>query len=125
APGGPRPGGEWAPPRGGAPPIRYLFVAEPGKSYAVNAALAVAAGDVLLFTDDDVVPDPRWIDRMVHALDATGAEFAAGRIVARWEVPPPAWMSPALYGVLAIPDNGSERRPIGLDAPEIMPLGPN
>src|SRR5262249_21330134 len=62
---------------------------------------------------------------MVHALDATGAEFAAGRIVARWEVPPPAWMSPALYGVLAIPDNGSERRPIGLDAPEIMPIGAN
>ena len=109
----------------GAPPIRYLFVGEPGKSYAVNAALAVATGEILLFTDDDVVADPLWIDRMVHALDSTGADFAAGRIVPRWEAPPPAWMSPSLYGVLAVPDNGGERRPIGLDAPDIMPIGAN
>jgi glycosyltransferase involved in cell wall biosynthesis len=111
--------------RAAAPSIRYLFVREAGKSYAVNAALAVATGEILLFTDDDVVPDPLWIDRMVRALDATGADFAAGRIVPRWETPPPPWMSPGLYGVLAVPDNGRERRLIGLDAPEIMPIGAN
>jgi glycosyltransferase involved in cell wall biosynthesis len=40
------------------PVVRYLFVAEPGKSHAVNAALRFARGDVLAFTDDDVLPDP-------------------------------------------------------------------
>jgi glucosyl-dolichyl phosphate glucuronosyltransferase len=111
--------------RANAPSIRYVYVPEPGKSHAVNAALALAAGEVVLLTDDDVLPEPQWIDRMVHALDATGADFAAGRIVPRWEAPPPSWMSPPLYGVLAIPDNGSERLPIGLEARRIMPIGAN
>src|SRR5689334_13321643 len=91
--------------RSGAPSIRYLYVAEPGKSSAVNAALRLTAGDILLFTDDDVLPEPQWIERMVRALEETGADFAAGRIVPRWEAPPPAWMSPPLYGVLAVPEN--------------------
>jgi glycosyltransferase involved in cell wall biosynthesis len=109
----------------GAPPIRYLYVADPGKSYAVNAALRIAAGDLLLFTDDDVVPEPQWIERMVGALEETGADFAAGRILPRWEAPPPPWMSPPLYGVLAIPDNGVERLAIGLNTNQIMPIGAN
>ena len=111
--------------RSGAPSIRYLHVAEPGKSCAVNAALRLAAGDILLFTDDDVLPEPQWIDRMVDALESTGADFAAGRIVPRWEAPPPSWISPPLYGVLAIPENGGERLPIALDSTRVMPIGAN
>ena len=65
--------------------VRYLYVADPGKSFAVNAALQIATGDLLLFTDDDVLPEPLWIDRMTAALVETGADFAAGRIVPRWE----------------------------------------
>jgi len=104
--------------------IHYLYVAEPGKSFAVNAALQVATGDLLLFTDDDVVPEPQWIERMTAALVETGADFAAGRILPRWETAPPAWMSPALYGVLAVPDNGTARIPIAANG-SIMPIGAN
>jgi glycosyltransferase involved in cell wall biosynthesis len=111
--------------RPGAPTIRSLYVAEPGKSFAVNAALGVASGDVFLFTDDDVLPEPTWMDRLVAALEETGADFAAGRILPRWEAAPPAWLSPALYGVLAIPDNGVTRLAIAADANQIMPIGAN
>jgi len=117
---------ETAAARAGAPPIRYLFVPECGKSHAVNAALAIADGDVLAFTDDDVVPEPNWISRLVAALDETGAEFAAGRILPRWEATPPSWVSPALYGVLAIPDNGETRLLIATgDHFDIIPVGAN
>jgi glycosyltransferase involved in cell wall biosynthesis len=109
-----------------APRIRYVYVAESGKSSAVNEALTQAKGDLLVFTDDDVLPEPAWIERLVAAFADTGADFAAGRILARWEQSPPAWMSPALYGVLAIPDNGPARIALGEGAnTELIPIGAN
>jgi glycosyltransferase involved in cell wall biosynthesis len=112
--------------RRGAPLIHYLYVAESGKSCAVNRALTQARGDLLAFTDDDVVPEPAWIERLAAAFADTDADFAAGRILARWEQSPPAWMSPALYGVLAIPDNGKARITLGEGAnTELIPVGAN
>jgi glycosyltransferase involved in cell wall biosynthesis len=80
-----------------------------GKTHAVNAGLAAARGDLLVFTDDDVVPEPQWLRALDRALRETGADFAVGRITPLWEAPPPDWVGPALYGVLAIPDNGPSR----------------
>jgi glycosyltransferase involved in cell wall biosynthesis len=108
-----------------SPDIRYLYVPQPGKSRAVNAALAIAAGDILAMTDDDVLPDAGWLDQLCTAFDETGADFVAGRIFPRWEIPPPPWMSRALYGVLAIPDNGTQRLVIAPDKPAVVPIGAN
>src|SRR5881398_2186848 len=47
-----------------SPVVRYLYVTEPGKTHAVNTALATARGDLLAFTDDDVLPEPTWIARL-------------------------------------------------------------
>jgi glycosyltransferase involved in cell wall biosynthesis len=114
--------------RGGAA-VRYLFVPQPGKSYAVNDALGVARGDLIAFTDDDVRPDRNWIAALVRAVEDTNADFVAGRIQPIWEIDPPRWMSPPLYGVLAIPDNGVTRERIPADGPahtpNIMPIGAN
>ena len=108
-----------------APAIRYLFVARTGKSHAVNAALDVARGDILALTDDDVFPDPGWLEAIVDALDRTGADFVAGRVRPVWETAPPPWMSPALYGVLAVPDNGTRRIDIVGRGGDVMPIGSN
>jgi O-antigen/teichoic acid export membrane protein/glycosyltransferase involved in cell wall biosynthesis len=106
--------------------VRYLFVTEPGKSHAVNAALLVTRGDLIAFTDDDVQPDPDWIPALARAVEETSADFVAGRIRPIWETEQPAWLSPSLYGVLAIPDNGPARLPIGADTPSnVMPIGAN
>ena len=99
---------------------------QPGKSHAVNRALQAARGNVVVFTDDDVVPDRDWLTAYERVFDAHRCDFAVGRISPLWEVPPPRWMSPALHGVLAVPDNG----PVPLDiAPgqneHIMPIGAN
>jgi glycosyltransferase involved in cell wall biosynthesis len=109
----------------GTPRVDYLQVRERGKSFAVNAALLRATGDILAFIDDDVVPEPDWIERLVAAFDETGADFVAGRIVPRWEAAPPAWLSPALYGVLAIPDTGVRRQPIPSPGGAARPIGAN
>jgi glycosyltransferase involved in cell wall biosynthesis len=111
--------------RPGVPFVRYLFVAEPGKSTAVNRALALASGDLVALTDDDVRPEPSWLRALAAAFDETGADFVAGRIHPAWESPPPAWLSPSLYGVLAVPDNGSERIAITPDHHQVVPIGAN
>jgi glycosyltransferase involved in cell wall biosynthesis len=112
--------------RAGAPSIRYLYVGEPGKSHAVNRALTYATGELLAFTDDDVIPQPDWLKRLSLAFAETGVDFVAGRILPHWESEPPSWMSQALYGVLAIPDNGEAREPIeAANGPRIIPIGAN
>lgn len=111
--------------RRGAPLVRYLFVPQPGKSAAVNQALAIATGDLLALTDDDVQAEPAWLTRLAAAFDETGAHFIAGRVKPLWESAPPDWLPPSLYGVLAVPENGDQRLPIDAASPRVMPIGAN
>jgi glycosyltransferase involved in cell wall biosynthesis len=113
--------------RAGAPRIAYRYVATPGKSHAVNALFSETSGALLALTDDDVCPDPDWLRGLATAFQETGADFVAGRILPRWEIDPPSWLSAPLYGVLAIPDNGKRRLTISPDGDgrDIMPVGAN
>ena len=43
---------------------RIIDVSEPGVIAAMNAALAVAAGDVIALTDDDAAPWPDWLEKI-------------------------------------------------------------
>jgi glycosyltransferase involved in cell wall biosynthesis len=108
------------------PAVRYLYVAEPGKSNAVNAALLTARGDVIAFTDDDVIPEPRWIESLAGALAETNCDFVTGRILPRWETDPPRWVTRHLYGALSVLDNGDVRLSIGAGGSNaVMALGGN
>jgi GT2 family glycosyltransferase len=49
--------------------LRYVEESRSGLSSARNAGLAVAGGDVVAFTDDDVVVEPAWIRRFADAFD--------------------------------------------------------
>lgn len=108
-----------------AVPVRYFLVNRPGKSYAVNAALDAARGMVIAFTDDDVVPDAGWLTALTAACLAPGVSFVAGRVLPMWEAPPPPWMSSALHGVLAIPDNGEQPFAISAKDQRVVPIGAN
>jgi glycosyltransferase involved in cell wall biosynthesis len=61
--------------------IRHVSEPRPGKSRAQNTALAVARGEVMLFTDDDVVPAPNWLECMARPLLENRCEAVAGRIL--------------------------------------------
>ena len=112
--------------RRAAGPLVYLHEVRPGKSHALNTALDHARGDLLVLTDDDVLVSTGWLAAYARAFEETGADFAVGRILPLWEAPPPRWLSPALYGVLAIPDGGTCRLTIapGVNG-HVMPLGAN
>jgi GT2 family glycosyltransferase len=53
---------------GHLPQVRYLREDRPGLSNARNRGLAEAAGDVIAFTDDDVLVDVGWLANLVAAL---------------------------------------------------------
>ena len=107
------------------PLVRYLFVPEPGKSAAVNQALTLAKGDLVAFTDDDVRPEPQWLRQLATTFDETGVDFIAGRVKPAWESAPPDWLSPAVYGVIAVPENGDVRLTISARDPRVIPIGAN
>jgi glycosyltransferase involved in cell wall biosynthesis len=111
--------------RRSAAEVVYLTENKPGKSHALNTGVARARGDLLAFTDDDVLPSPGWLEAYAAAFWETGADYAAGRILPLWEAPPPRWLTPALYGVLAIPDGGSKRLTLSGIADHVMPIGAN
>jgi glycosyltransferase involved in cell wall biosynthesis len=49
--------------------IVYVFEARQGKSYALNAGLLLISGEVVAFTDDDVIVDENWFLEIVCAAE--------------------------------------------------------
>jgi GT2 family glycosyltransferase len=43
------------------PSVRYVRLDRPGLNVARNAAMQRAAGEIVVFIDDDAIPDPRWL----------------------------------------------------------------
>jgi glycosyltransferase involved in cell wall biosynthesis len=72
--------------------VTYLFEGRVGKAFALNAAVAAARGERLLFTDDDVTIDPGWLLAYQQAFDDTDCLGAAGRVRPAFAGPPPAWL---------------------------------
>lgn len=106
-------------------PIVYLTEHKSGKSHALNTAVTHARGDLLVFTDDDVLPSPGWLAAYAQAFSETGADYAAGRIQPLWEAPPPRWLTPTLHGVLAVQDGGTRRLALRGMSDQVMPIGAN
>lgn len=52
---------------------------KPGSYAARNAALEVARGEILAFTDSDCIPQPLWLESAMARLD-NGAELLAGKV---------------------------------------------
>lgn len=74
-------------------PLRHLHEDRPGKSYAVNLSVREAQGDLILFTDDDVLVAEDWIATYVAAAnDWPDASFFGGTVDYWFESEPPRWL---------------------------------
>ncbi len=61
--------------------IRYATpVAAHGPAAARNEGWRAAGGRIIAFTDDDCVPDPRWLAKGVAAIEA-GTDAVSGRVI--------------------------------------------
>lgn len=60
--------------------VRYLYEGRMGKSNALNTGLAAAQGEVLLFTDDDIVSAKDWLEKMATPLLQRECEGVMGQV---------------------------------------------
>jgi len=91
-------------------PVILIREHRQGKSFALNAGLSAATGDVLALTDDDVLPAADWLVRIVQAFRTHSVKFVFGKVLPRWQsAPPPELLTPQaqdIWGPLAIVDYG-------------------
>jgi len=74
-------------------PLTVLHEPRRGKSFALNRGLAAASGDLLVFTDDDVLPDPDWLEAYAEAARRhPECRLFAGQVRHQWDAPPPRWL---------------------------------
>lgn len=109
-------------------PMRYIFEPIQGLSAARNRALKEFHGDILVFTDDDVLVDPFWLSEYSQAKNCfPGADFFGGRILPFWKGNRPRWLHDPnlalISGLLVNFDLGEENRWIEDGDP--LPFGAN
>lgn len=74
-------------------PILYLYQPRPGKNAALNLALTELRGEFAVFTDDDVLPDPDWLDRLLEAVrKAPDFDVIGGQVYPVWPSEPSRWI---------------------------------
>ncbi len=103
--------------------FRYRFEPQPGKSYALNAAVREAEGDVLAFMDDDVTVEPTWLQNLTAPLHNKEWAGSGGRIVLVWPDSVPHWLATGGEAArLPLPEFDLGREPKELTEP---PFGTN
>lgn len=74
-------------------PVRYLFEPRQGVHYARNSAARQAKGEILYFTDDDMVAEPALVREIVKVFElAPDIGCATGKVIGRFDEPPPRWV---------------------------------
>jgi glycosyltransferase involved in cell wall biosynthesis len=72
--------------------VRYVFEPKQGKSFALNTGVRAARGDLLAFTDDDVMVDQHWLTSLERIFAQFDCIAVAGRVVPIWWEPKPEWL---------------------------------
>ncbi len=85
--------GRWS--RSSRWPLTYVWEPRRGIAYARNAAVrrATALGaELLAFIDDDEIPEPFWLEKLLTEMTRSGADVVTGPVVPAYEGPPPPWI---------------------------------
>ena len=93
--------------------LYYVYESNPGRSSALNRAIAATTGDLVAMIDDDEEVDRTWLRCIEQVFRDPGTDFIGGPYVPRWVSSPPAWL-PRRYGaVIGWVDSGREIREYG------------
>lgn len=107
-------------------PVQYVFVPQPGHARSRNAAIANVTGELILWTDNDVIVEPNWLAAYVAgARKFPQAAFFGGKIVPVFESRKPIWLAetwPKCHPVYAARDLGNDEFEL---PPQQYPFGAN
>lgn len=101
-------------------PVRYLFEKVQGRSAALNTGIRQASGDIVAFTDDDVLLDSAWLGNLKRTFESCDCSAVAGRVVPQWNHPKPDWLEMNGHFAVTNFDLGDEIHEI-----RVPPLGAN
>lgn len=108
-------------------PLRRAFEPRPGLSHARNEAVRHAAGDYIVWTDDDALVDAGWLAAYEQAAERhPEAAVFGGPVRPLFEGTPPPWLAAGWQDVgaaYAALDLGPEPFELGLDGE--LPYGTN
>lgn len=97
-------------------PLRCVRHTRRGKNAALNVGLAHVEGDLVVFTDDDVVPAPDWLVQLKAAADRQ-PDYAVfgGAILPLWPRVPDPWITRAvpLGAAYSVTAPGQAEGPLG------------
>jgi hypothetical protein len=109
-------------------PLRRLLEVRQGQSFARNCAVAAASGELIVWTDDDVLVESGWLAAYVSAAAVAPQDvaFFGGAVTPWFETPPVPAMAAALPAVrsgfcgVTVPEELS----IAGESP-VLPVGAN
>ena len=105
--------------------VRLVHEPKQGLSFARNTGIGTATGELIAFTDDDVVVDRGWIASVQRAFERfPDAAWVGGKVLPIWPAPPPRWLTAARWAPLALVDYGDHAFAIGPDRP-VCSVGAN
>jgi glycosyltransferase involved in cell wall biosynthesis len=100
--------------------LEYLFEAKQGRSFALNAGIKKAGGDLLTTVDDDIQVAPNWFVEIEKIFRARWNEvdFVGGKMLPDWENKEiPSWIEPLKDGVIGWRDYGETEWRYSKDTP--------
>lgn len=94
--------------------IDYVITPKNGIAYARNQAIHHCKTQYLGYVDDDVTIAPNWAEVLLDTFARHNgrAGCVSGKILPKYETPPPAWLKDNLLWPLAILDWGDEEKPL-------------
>ena len=107
-------------------PVKYVLETQQGHAVSRNTAIANATGDYIIWTDNDTIVDPGWLQAYASAFEQNPeAAFFGGPIIPVFEKGKPDWLDATwkkCKGVYAERDLGDEKIELGSG---IFPYGAN
>lgn len=72
--------------------FRYVFEPQQGLSRARNAGIRAAQGEIIVFTDDDVIAEPCWVENLTAPLRTVKWSGSGGRVAPPPDLELPNWL---------------------------------
>lgn len=74
-------------------PIKYFLENTPGKNNALNFGIKQVSGELVVLTDDDIIPHENWLIELLNCAD-TNPDYSifAGKIMPYWSRQPEEWI---------------------------------